>query len=154
MSAGWTKSRIELMVRLWDQGRTAAQVAMALGDGITRNAVIGKLNRLGRNERVIVERQSSPKPRKAPRSVAVEDLVAQPIAHVVPEPIALPLSGRVTLLDLTSGMCRWPVGDPRADDFHFCAAPVGRASGTYCALHARIAYLPKSDRRQQKMVNE
>src|SRR5262249_22070585 len=44
---GWTEERIELLQRLWLQGQTASQIAEQLGDGVTRNAVIGKAHRLG-----------------------------------------------------------------------------------------------------------
>ena len=42
----WTEQRIEMLRRLWGQGQTASQIAVALG-GVTRNAVIGKAHRLG-----------------------------------------------------------------------------------------------------------
>jgi GcrA cell cycle regulator len=45
----------------------------------------------------------------------------------------------VTILDLTSFTCRWPLGDPTTVEFRFCGAPspVGRP---YCAPHSRIAH--------------
>src|SRR5262252_4488543 len=42
----WTEQRIEILRKLWGQGQTASQIAVALG-GVTRNAVIGKAHRLG-----------------------------------------------------------------------------------------------------------
>src|SRR5688572_32584051 len=42
----WTEQRIEMLRRLWGQGQTASQIAVALG-AVTRNAVIGKAHRLG-----------------------------------------------------------------------------------------------------------
>ncbi|WP_427024133.1 GcrA family cell cycle regulator [Aureimonas ureilytica] len=41
----WTEERIELLTRLWGEGRSASQIAAELG-GVTRNAVIGKVHRL------------------------------------------------------------------------------------------------------------
>jgi GcrA cell cycle regulator len=43
---GWTEERVELLKKLWLEGLSASQIAAALGDGVTRNAVIGKVHRL------------------------------------------------------------------------------------------------------------
>ena len=43
----WTEDRVELLGRLWGEGLSASQIAAALGGGVTRNAVIGKVHRLG-----------------------------------------------------------------------------------------------------------
>ena len=50
-----------------------------------------------------------------------------------------------TILTLTDRICKWPIGDPRHPDFHFC----GRASAEglpYCTDHARRAYQPPARR--------
>ena len=43
---GWTEERVELLKKLWMEGLSASQIAGVLGDGVTRNAVIGKVHRL------------------------------------------------------------------------------------------------------------
>ena len=43
---GWTSEKVEKLKELWSKGHTASQIAEMLGD-TTRNAVIGKANRLG-----------------------------------------------------------------------------------------------------------
>ena len=48
----WTDERVDLLSRLWLEGRSASQIAAALGGGLTRNAVIGKVHRLGLAGRV------------------------------------------------------------------------------------------------------
>lgn len=50
-----------------------------------------------------------------------------------------------TLLELESGDCRWPVGDPRQDGFHFCGAPqmLGRP---YCVTHWPLSFVPAKSR--------
>lgn len=50
-----------------------------------------------------------------------------------------------TLLELEAGDCRWPVGDPRQDGFHFCGAPqmVGRP---YCVAHWPLSFVPGKGR--------
>src|SRR6185437_10813421 len=43
----WTDDRVDQLKSLWTEGLSASQIARALGEGITRNAVIGKVHRLG-----------------------------------------------------------------------------------------------------------
>lgn len=43
---GWTDERVELLRKLWMEGLSASQIAGVLGEGVTRNAVIGKVHRL------------------------------------------------------------------------------------------------------------
>src|ERR1700710_339430 len=43
---GWTDERVELLKKLWLEGLSASQIAGILGEGETRNAVIGKVHRL------------------------------------------------------------------------------------------------------------
>jgi GcrA cell cycle regulator len=45
-SAGWTDERVETLKKLWMEGLSASQIAGELGQGVTRNAVIGKVHRL------------------------------------------------------------------------------------------------------------
>ena len=46
----WTDERVEKLKELWGEGMSASQIAKALG-GVTRNAVIGKVHRLGLSNR-------------------------------------------------------------------------------------------------------
>ncbi len=43
----WTKERMALLKKMWLQGKSAAEIAKKLGQGMTRNAVIGKAHRMG-----------------------------------------------------------------------------------------------------------
>ena len=61
---GWTDERVELLKKLWADGLSASQIAAELG-GITRNAVIGKVHRLGLSGRAKSPSSASPRPRKA-----------------------------------------------------------------------------------------
>src|ERR1700684_4205860 len=60
----WTDERVELLKKLWSDGLSASQIAAELG-GITRNAVIGKVHRLGLSGRAKSTSSASPRPRKA-----------------------------------------------------------------------------------------
>ncbi|HEY4403401.1 MAG TPA: GcrA family cell cycle regulator, partial [Xanthobacteraceae bacterium] len=60
----WTEERVESLKKLWGEGLSASQIAAELG-GITRNAVIGKVHRLGLSGRAKSPSASAPRPRKA-----------------------------------------------------------------------------------------
>ena len=154
----WSSDRIEQLRSLWHDGMSASQIAAQLG-GITRNAVIGKAHRLGLTGRPspiknrpsgVVRRPASRRPRiEAPQQT--HRLAAAPaVQHVrkvepAPTPIEIGDMPGATILTLTDRICKWPIGDPRDADFHFC----GRASAEglpYCADHARRAYQPPAKR--------
>lgn len=130
----WTDERIELLKRLWEKGLSASQIAEELGEGVTRNAVIGKAHRLGLKSR------PSPVKADAPKKAAA---AAPKKPKVVTKP------KRVTLLDLSDKICKWPHGHPGEEDFHFCGKPV-QPGFPYCPEHCGVAYqaqLPRRDRR-------
>ena len=66
---GWTEERVELLKKLWMEGFSASQIAAELGDGVTRNAVIGKVHRLKLSARA-KPTSSSPARHQAPRPAA------------------------------------------------------------------------------------
>lgn len=55
----WTDERVELLKKLWVEGQSASQIAKQLG-GVTRNAVIGKVHRLGLSNRNTPEAETAP----------------------------------------------------------------------------------------------
>ena len=158
----WTDERVELLKKLWSDGLSASQIAAELG-GITRNAVIGKVHRLGLSGRAKSTSSVSPRPRKARspshmlrigRAIRGNTALAHAYEFEVeaePELIdnIIPIGQRRTILELNEQTCRWPVGDPGSSDFFFCGGNtvVGLP---YCAYHSRVAYQPTSDRRREK----
>jgi GcrA cell cycle regulator len=155
---GWTEERVETLKKLWADGLSASQIAAELG-GITRNAVIGKVHRLGLSGRAKSPSSSSPRPRKqrsstmmrVPRaSIRGNTALAYDYA-IEPEPelIEIPLEQRKTLLQLNEATCHWPVGDPGSTDFFFCGGEAAESS-PYCTYHSRVAYQPASERRRER----
>jgi GcrA cell cycle regulator len=151
---GWTDERVEILKKLWLDGLSASQIAKQLG-GVTRNAVIGKVHRLGLSGRAAPSHPSRPS-FKAPRPPRPMSMSAprprslEPRAHHAPAPRSEPyveLPGTATVLTLGAHMCKWPIGDPSSDDFTFCGR---RASdeGPYCVDHARLAYAPPQGRKK------
>lgn len=67
----WTDERVEILKRLWGDGQSASQIAKELG-GVTRNAVIGKVHRLGLSNRTAAA-AAEPAPAAAPASEAASN---------------------------------------------------------------------------------
>src|SRR5262245_23827496 len=72
----WTDERVETLKKLWTEGLSASQIAAELG-GVTRNAVIGKVHRLGLAGRAKSPSSTAPRPRK-PRSHSQMLRIARP----------------------------------------------------------------------------
>ncbi|WDA11241.1 GcrA family cell cycle regulator [Paracoccus marcusii] len=81
----WTDDRVETLKRMWSEGQSASAIAKELG-GVTRNAVIGKVHRLGLSNRT--EEPEAPAPAPAPEPVAREKPAAP---RAVPQPATVPL---------------------------------------------------------------
>jgi GcrA cell cycle regulator len=154
---GWTDERVEILKRLWLEGLSASQIAKQLG-GVTRNAVIGKVHRLGLSGRAAPSQPTRPAFRapKPPRPAMttpsahrrIEALRSETAHRAQPRPEPyVETPGSATVLTLGAHMCKWPIGDPATDEFTFC----GRRSseeGPYCIEHARLAYQPPQARKK------
>lgn len=79
---------------------------------------------------------------------ALNDSVAAPIIRHN-ENVVVPISRHLTLLQLTERTCKWPVGDPLHDDFHFCGHESGESS-PYCSYHSKLAFQPTAERRRAR----
>ena len=159
----WTDDRVDLLKKLWQEGLSASQIAGRLG-GVTRNAVIGKVHRLGLSGRATTSRMKSSRPRARAATArraqqrpnfrqlgnpAFRNLYqAEAEANLpVVDEIDIPLAERKNLQDLMENDCRWPIGDPQHDDFHFCNK--SKVPGLpYCEFHAKRAFQPPQARRR------
>ncbi len=86
----WTDERIDTLKTMWEAGQTASQIAEALGDGVSRNAVIGKAHRLGLQARPSPVKTSDPEVAAVPEPV--EPVVAAPPPPPAPAPAAAPVA--------------------------------------------------------------
>ncbi len=157
----WTDERVEELKQLWAEGLSASQIANRIG-GVTRNAVIGKVHRLGLSGRATPAAPSRgrhielAKPAREPSEVTVQR-AERPYTETVGEgPVVEPamLSGGepATVSTLSRNMCKWPIGDPAMEDFHFCGQPAS-AGKPYCAHHCEVAFQPaqrRSDRQTDR----
>lgn len=159
----WTDERVELLKKLWSEGLSASQIAGRLGS-VTRNAVIGKVHRLGLSGRATTTRMKPTRTRRVtpaakrakptfkqqgnPAFRSLYQAEAEPY-QAPAEEFEIPLAERKSLQDLTENSCRWPIGDPQSPEFHFCNK--NKVPGLpYCEHHARRAFQPPQARRRDK----
>ena len=168
---GWTEERVAELKKLWAEGHSASQIAKRLGS-VTRNAVIGKVHRLGLSGRATPSRPvkrpprlAQPKPQALPRQAQTPvsrganalAVRAEPVARVQTHiseaeanitPQRLPNGDMVTVLTVKDSMCKWPIGDPADAAFGFCGHGTSEGS-PYCAEHARVAFQPAKKRERR-----
>lgn len=170
---GWTDERVELLKKLWMEGLSASQIAAELSEGVTRNAVIGKVHRLKLSGRAKPATSSS-RPRTASRTqrrsstsggggggggkrrmvtnvIGATALKATEMEDVDVAPnqnseLFIPPEERIGLLSLNETTCKWPIGDPLLPEFHFCGRD-SEESKPYCEFHSKRAY-HQMDRRK------
>ncbi len=150
----WHPRVARVLRRLWRRGCTASQIAGILnrhyGLTLTRNAVIGKLHRMGERRRPgqraarASQRQASrllqraqrhrPEPRPAPAR-AMPTASAPEQEHSAPAP-ASARRGITDIMQLKPGMCRWVDGGKGA--WVWCGAPTG--GGSWCEYHRAIVF--------------
>jgi len=146
----WTDAKKEELRMAWEEGLPASTIAEKLGEGVSRNAVIGKAHRMGLPAR--------PSPVKGADSGMVKgdgDVDGEAGGEAGPRPRA-PAKSRAkvvkvqltSLLGLSERVCKWPIGHPGDSDFHFCGKP-SQAGFPYCGEHCAVAYqaqMPRRDR--------
>lgn len=147
----WTDERVELLKNLWAEGLSAAQIANKMG-GVTRNAVIGKVHRLGLSGRAtpakpqrgcgLIQERRDEAPAAKPARQDYKPMIPEPESITA---VVLDSGDMTTVATIKNNMCKWPIGDPARDDFHFCGqhAATGKS---YCAYHARLAFQPPQRR--------
>ena len=155
----WTDEAVEELKRMWDKGMTTGQIAKALN--VTKNSIIGKVHRLCLTARPSpIKKASSPKNDSKNVKTTVKTATdnsekAQKQTDKAPEESIIVKNDdksllckenytveetNIPLVKLDNHTCRWPVGDPRDDDFCFCGKRV-KTGQTYCEEHAAIAYV-------------
>ena len=191
----WTDDRVATLTKLWADGLSASQIAKQLG-GVTRNAVIGKVHRLGLSGRAKPTKpkgaakaagKATAKPAKPPAAsrsaakpaAAQGKSAAQAKATSSAKPAARSATAKAskpstqltvpteapteakpladgsyaTILTLTERMCKWPIGDPSADEFRFCGRKTD-PDEPYCTPHSMVAYQPSRRRNSSgKMIS-
>lgn len=161
----WTDEMVDELKNLWQKGMTTSEIAKLLG--VSKNSVVGKVHRIGLSSRPSpiktksdeTEEISAPSTKKkckktvSPAEVEAPDekkddnsdsTVDIKDKHTLSDNCAAKASNSSSsitkLTDLDSHTCRWPIGDPKDENFHFCGNKV-KTGQTYCEEHAAIAYV-------------
>lgn len=194
MSKGWDNAMLKKLKALTGKGLSTAEIGKKLG--MSKNAVVGKLNRLGWNSKaggapVAQDKKAAPAkevsktPVRAPKKAAAPATpkaapkkAASPAKKAAPTPkktavkkeapkkepaapketkAAAPrvASSKTTnktlamhqriiqhsleMANLKPNHCRWPIGDPDSEHFHFCGELVF-VGKPYCYEHCKQAY--------------
>ena len=144
----WTNEAVGVLKRLALEGRSASVIAAALG-APSRNAVIGKANRIG--VKLNGDGRASMAGRMEagfPLQLAEPRIAARPPkwkagwSFAEAEVLEMRCVG---LEDIRRSSCRWPVGDPMSQEFAYCGLEVAKGR-SYCAGHCRMAYQPPKAR--------
>ena len=117
----WTKKKVDRLTKLWEKGVSAREIANKLGE-VSRNAVIGKANRLGLSKK------------------NVKKNISEPIKNV-----------SITTLVPNMRGCKWPIGHPGDEDFYFCGKTVIPGK-PYCGEHCLVAYRKKDNSQKIKKI--
>lgn len=138
----WTEERTAIAKRMWLEGHSASAIGQVLL--ISRNAVIGKLHRLG----YAGTRRSPDKRVAKPKAKKVRAITFVPLDVLAPKPIKPP---RVQLEPLgpaiehaRADQCRYIAGEPSTP---ICGRPVAR--GAFCQCHAELCYVPLAEHKSK-----
>lgn len=154
----WTDEMVEELRKMWKDGLTTGEIGKRLS--VSKNSIVGKVHRLGLSGRPSpikkkeegtssapkAEKKETPakptsKPTKeAPSPANQKAEKAAEIEKPCPKGYHLKAGHKASLADLDNHTCRWPLGDPKDENFHFCGKKV-RIGQTYCEEHSAIAYV-------------
>lgn len=142
----WTDERKATLIKLWDEGLSASVIANRLG-GLTRNAILGAVHRMGlpkRRTTTVAVRRRVPSLRQASRPsrrwlFGQPNFACEPFTPTEADiaPLYLSIDG------LKKATCRYPFGDTAPFSYcgHITAGPL-----PYCLSHARLCYQPARKR--------
>ena len=190
MSKGWDNATLKKLKALTCKGLSPSEIGKRLG--MSKNAIVGKLNRLGWNAKAggaasadipdVDSKKTAKKP--AAKTAAAKKVPAKPVAPVAKKTTVKPAAKKATahaadvkktvakkevpakktadsetnvvaaknmavhqriiqhsleMANLKPNQCRWPIGDPDSEDFHFCGETVF-VGKPYCYEHCKQAY--------------
>lgn len=126
-TATWTPARLKRLETLWKKGLPISEIGKELG--VSRNAIAGKVNRLGLSKRRSPIGSAAQERGGAGRTRAITDM----------EAADLPLKLALRTIGWSQSKCCWPIGDPKSNQFSFCGKDVVHGK-PYCNEHCFEAY--------------
>lgn len=170
---GWTDKMVEDLRKMWKEGLTTGEIGKRLG--VSKNSIVGKVHRLGLSGRpspikkkVVTEdavatekniEAKSPEPKakevqpvKAAKEEKHRPQIKAEVRHEEIESVKIEpkfeprKDGKIMVTHLDNHTCRWPIGDPKDENFHFCGKKI-RIGQTYCDEHAALAYVKPNSKK-------
>lgn len=142
--AGWTPERVETAAARWREGWSATQISKVLG--LSRNAVMGKIHRMGLTAR---DQPSEPGKRhpKANPLTKRPKTKKPPLLSVVPQEERIELAFAWQPLPGSSPRpweergngCKWPIDVANAEVMHACCQPKDGDHPNYCRPHRALS---------------
>lgn len=163
MQIDWTPKRVSTLIALWNEGLSTAAIGRRLG--VTKNAVVGKVHRLGlpkRQSPIRGDRTNSNRPGPKPRPRAeAQPRTPRPVVKKAERPMAPKrppiveveepklVGDPISMDELKPSMCSWPIGEPGTEEFRFCGHD--KIEGKpYCLYHCQKAYVKSSKKKDPK----
>lgn len=142
----WTDEMVEDLKKMWKKGLTTNEIAKNLG--VSKNSIVGKVHRLNLTARpspIKKKEENVVAPEVASEAAKTEKIIAKSTSvlinsdsirknNISTNPSCLKLT------ELDNHSCRWPIGDPKDDNFCFCGKKV-KSGQTYCEEHSALAYV-------------
>lgn len=166
MASSWDSSTLKKLKALVAKGLSTSEIGKKIG--VSKNAVVGKLNRLGWNSKAggitsdepvkkakdkEILKKKSIKIKEVKTKVKKIEISETPKIKPIKRTKEISASQKIikTALEMASlkkDQCRWPIGDTDSDDFHFCGKKVFPGK-PYCYEHCKCAYKLNAPKKQQ-----
>ena len=163
MSKGWDSTALKKLKALTGKGLSTSEIGKRLG--MSKNAIVGKLNRLGWNAKAgganapvdkraevkkVVSKKTVTKKaetkttakKTAPKVTSPKETVKKSDSKLEAKNLAMHqriIQHSLEMANLKPNQCRWPIGDPDSEHFHFCGETVF-VGKPYCYEHCKQAY--------------
>ena len=149
----WNEEKENKLRELWKKGHSASQIAGMLGD-TTRNAVIGKANRLKLEARAVSRKFSSKeKIDNTNNEIKTKKLSKKGKFKALLLDKSFEPEKPTKLEDLNDETCKWPLGDKFSPAEFFCGRkPLEKFP--YCKLHILYAFQPKNAKEEDIITDE
>ena len=154
----WTNEREEKLRQLWKKGHSGSEIAQMLGDGATRNSVLGKAFRLKLQTRAVAKKTSARTNANNKENDTSQEVKNQKLGRKAKFKALLldknfEQENPKKLEELTNETCRWPIGHPYEKNFYFCGRkPMEKFP--YCKLHVLYAFQPKNAKEEDQITEE
>jgi len=153
----WTREREEKLRQYWKKGHSGSQIASMLGDGATRNSVLGKAFRLKLEARTPSKKlvdKTNIKKNNSPE-IKTQKLSKKARFRALLLDRNFPPENRIyDVSKLEDGKhCRYPTNHPGNKDFYYCGRkPLD--NHVYCQLHIMLCFTPKNPKEEDLITEE